>query len=222
MERSLLAIGLTALGCYLLGSLNFAVIISKYILKDDVRTHGSGNAGFTNMMRVFGALPAAATLIGDFAKGAVAVLLGRLIFGWLEVPGYGDFLGAYSVMTGHVFPIFFGFKGGKAIASALGVLLALDPVIFGILVAVFVPIVPLTGYVSLASVSGAAALPVVLALVRRQQGRLDGIEVLLSALLAAGVIYLHRGNIKRLLSGTENKLLRKKILHREDEEDKTR
>lgn len=220
MERALLAILLTAGGCYLLGSLNFAVIISKFILKDDVRGHGSGNAGFSNMMRVHGTLPAVGTLAGDFLKGAAAVLLGRFVFARLGVVGYGDFLGAYCVMIGHVFPLFFGFKGGKAIASALGVLLALDPVVFGILAVVFIPIVPISGYVSLASVSGAAALPVVLGLVRQRQGRFDPVEVLLAVLLAAGVIFLHRGNIKRLLSGTENKLLRKKPPRRGDEEDK--
>ena len=210
MSDAFLAIGLTAVLAYLMGSLNFAVIISKFFLKDDVRNHGSGNAGFSNMMRNFGTGPAVATLVGDFLKGFLAVLLGRYLFARLGVDGYGDFLGAYCVMAGHVFPVFFGFKGGKAIASALGVLVAIDPIVFGILAVIFIPIVPISGYVSLASVLGACGFPVVLGIVRYFEGRFDPTEIALGAVLGGIVIFLHRANIKRLLSGTENKLVRKK------------
>lgn len=209
MLDSVLAYLLTAVLSYLLGSLNFAVIISKYILKDDVRSHGSGNAGFSNMMRSFGALPAVATLVGDIVKGAAAVVLGRYIIG-LEGGKYGDFVGAYSVMAGHVFPIFFGFKGGKAIASALGVLFALNIKVFLAIAVIFVPIVPITGYVSLASVSGAFCFPIILYIVRRLEGKVDIAEIALAAILGGIIIYLHRSNIQRLMTGTENKLIKKK------------
>ena len=122
---------LTALCGYLLGSISFAVIVSKTMFGQDVRDYGSGNAGMTNILRVYGKKPAAFTLIGDFLKGAVAVLLGRMIFGWLGVVGSdGAHLAGLCALLGHLYPLYFGFRGGKGILTAVGIIAVIDPLVF--------------------------------------------------------------------------------------------
>ena len=181
---------------YLLGSLNFAIIISRIFFRDDIRKYGSGNAGMTNMLRTYGKLPAAATLLLDMSKGLIAVVLGRLIF-W-EI---GAAVASLFVVLGHMFPCFYKFKGGKGVATTAMVALATNWFVFLLLLAVFVIIVSGTKYVSLGSVIGVALYPVFLARFYN-----TGWNVLAAFIIAAFVIFMHRSNIKRIWSGTESKI----------------
>lgn len=168
----LLAAGLAALAAYLMGSINFAVLVSRIYAKDDVRRHGSGNAGMTNMLRTYGAGPAFFTGVGDFSKGALAVLVGRMIFQQLGVTAMdGGFVGAAFVLLGHLYPIFFHFKGGKGVLTSCGVILLLNPIVFCILIGLYVPLAFITRIVSLASILGAITFPFATYFVLRFQGR---------------------------------------------------
>ena len=113
----ILAMVLMAVTSYLIGCANFAIIVSKLLYHKDIRDYGSGNAGMTNIARTFGKFPAVLVTIGDFAKGAIALLLGHLlamtIGGFTEFPFYGEYIVAFFVMMGHCFPVFYGFRGGK-------------------------------------------------------------------------------------------------------------
>ena len=128
---------------YLLGSFNTAIVICKLMDKGDVRAHGSGNAGMTNMLRTYGKVPAALTLLGDFFKGAIAIWLGRYLYSLLvaDVTDYQLLCVSYAIaiaaLLGHTFPVFFGFKGGKGILVTAGVILALNPMVLVILIAIF-------------------------------------------------------------------------------------
>jgi glycerol-3-phosphate acyltransferase PlsY len=180
---------------YLLGSLNFAIIISKIFSRDDIRKYGSGNAGMTNMLRTYGKLPAAATLILDMSKGAVSVLLGSLIFADI-----GSAIAGLFVVLGHMFPCFYKFKGGKGVATTAMVVLATNPIVFAILILLFLIIVIGTKFVSLGSVMCVMIYPYLLS-------RFEvGPNVLSGIIIAALVIFMHRSNIKRLMSGTESKI----------------
>jgi glycerol-3-phosphate acyltransferase PlsY len=190
---------------YLAGSLNFGVIISR-LRGDDVRRYGSGNAGSTNMLRVYGKSAAALTYLGDMAKGAFAVWIGRLIFAWAGAGPYGGYVGAYAALLGHIFPLYFGFKGGKGVATALGILFMSDPVTFLIVVLIFVPIVPISGYVSLAAVLGAFGYPLVTAVRQHAAGGVDLMEIGLICVISALLLWMHRSNVRRLLNGTENSI----------------
>lgn len=201
-------LAMIALFGYLLGSLNFSIILSR-LRGDDVRSHGSGNAGMTNMLRTYGKLPAAMTFIGDFLKGTLAVVLGRMVAG-AALAVYGGLFGALGALLGHMFPLYFGFKGGKGVATGLGLLAALDPASFLIVAVIFIPIAPITGYVSLASVLGAGSFAFVLLGRRWLQGAVDPVEMAMAFLLGAIIVFNHRKNIKRLLNGTERKFSRKK------------
>ncbi len=206
---------------YLLGSFNFGLIISKKKYHDDIRMHGSGNAGTTNMLRTYGPGAAVLTLIGDMAKAALAVGLGYLIFNyqadiyneagkWVGV--YGDKTGAaiagLFVMLGHMFPCFYHFKGGKGVATTGMVILMLNPLVFLILLAIFIIIVVFTRYVSLASVMGVCLCPIILSAFEQSQGSYTASG--LAVIMAVFVVYMHRENIKRIKDGKESKISFKK------------
>lgn len=205
MNAYWLPLVLTAMSSYLLGSVNSAVIVSRALERDDIRTHGSGNAGMTNMYRVFGKRAALLTTFGDLLKAIVAVLIARGIFGWFDAslafdPGYPAGL---FVLLGHIFPIYFGFRGGKGVMPAVGIVLMVNPAAFGIMVAIALPLFLATRTMSLVSVVSAAALPIVtliLGLLRKTSPLAATLFTLAYAIL---VIISHRSNIKRLLSGTE-------------------
>ena len=196
---------LAALAAYLLGSLNFGVIISRLRYGDDIRRHGSGNAGATNALRTYGKLAAVLVLAGDFLKGTFAVLLGSMIAGQL----LGGWVASLLVILGHMFPAFFGFRGGKGVATAAGAILLLNPYSLAGLLAVFVVVTAATRYVSLASVLAAASFPLfTLAYGLRVGMTASGAAITTAFALMEGglVIWKHRGNIRRLLDGTENRL----------------
>ena len=152
---------------YLLGSLNFGIILSRKFQKEDVRTHGSGNAGSTNMLRNYGKLPAVATILGDMAKVAVAILLVRLLVGnelyAQQTIFIKSFAGLFCVL-GHIFPCFFRFKGGKGVATCGGMVFMIDWRIALILLAVFFVAVLITKWVSLGSILMAILYPVLMGL----------------------------------------------------------
>lgn len=203
---------LTAATAYLLGSISFAVIVSRALTHQDVRNFGSGNAGLTNVVRNFGKLPGILTLLGDFSKGVAAVLAGRLVFGHLAHldPQYGACVAGLFVILGHIFPVFFKFKGGKGVLTTAGIALMIDPRVFALAIALFLIIFFFTRIVSVASIIAAAAYPVITFTVNAFSGRSAVVDTALTACIAAILIFMHRANIKRLLNGTEPKFEQKK------------
>lgn len=196
---------------YLIGSVNFSVIISKRVAGFDVREKGSGNAGTTNMLRSVGKGAAAITLICDILKGVVAIgiamLLGSII------PNVDKVLlvqiAGIFVIIGHTFPVFFKFKGGKGIATSLGILLMINWQI-GLICLVFaLVLMALTRMVSLGSVAAAILYPV-LTLFITEHYLVPGSYLIFSIIVAVIVLFNHRSNIKRILTGTENKISFKK------------
>ena len=190
---------------YLLGSINFAVIISSKSYKDDVREHGSGNAGMTNMLRTYGKKAAALTLGGDALKAIVAALVGYFMMGLL-----GAYIAGFFCILGHIFPIFFKFKGGKGVVTAAASILMCNPVVFVILVALFVSIVAVSRFISLGSVMCALLYPVILNGFDIVVLGHPNLYMIFPVLIAILITVKHKDNIKRLLEGKENKLEFKK------------
>lgn len=192
---------------YLIGSVNFSVILSRKMAGFDVREKGSGNAGTTNMLRSVGKKAAAITLICDILKGVVAILIAMLI--GKIVQGSNSALlvqiAGIAVILGHTFPIFFKFKGGKGVATSLGVLIMSNWQI-GLICLVFALILmALTQMVSVGSIAAAILYPV-LTLFIPQNYIVPGNYLIYSIILAILVVFNHRENVKRLLSGTENRI----------------
>ena len=198
---------------YLIGSINFSVLISKKMAGFDVREKGSGNAGTTNMLRSVGKKAAAITLICDILKGVISIVI-AIIVGNIAKNLDRELLlqiAGIAVVLGHTFPIFFGFKGGKGVATSLGVLLISNWQI-GLICLVFaVVLMVLTRMVSLGSCAAAVLFPVLTLFINQHytvltDGKSGRVYFVYSVILAIIVLYNHRSNIKRILSGTENKL----------------
>lgn len=188
---------------YLLGAIPTSHLVSRVFARIDLREHGSGNLGATNLYRVLGWKYAIPVALFDIAKGAIPVVV--------FAPQVSDselFALACGVaaIVGHVFSVFVRFKGGKGVATAAGVMLGLTPLALGVAAIVWAVVVLLTGYVSLGSIAAAVVLPFAVYLLENPQTP----ELLwIDALVAAGVILLHRRNIQRLLKGTENRFGRR-------------
>ena len=202
-----------AIIAYLIGSINFSVIISKKMAGFDVREKGSGNAGTTNMLRSVGKKGAAITLICDILKGVVAILIAMFI-GWafkVENQSLLVQIAGIAVVIGHTFPIFFGFKGGKGVATSLGILIMTNWQI-GLICLVFgIVLIALTRMVSLGSCTAAVLFPVLTLFISENYIVSQGSGYFVySVILAIIVLFNHRSNIKRILSGTENKINFKK------------
>ena len=210
----ILSIILAAICAYLLGSINFAIIVSRLFAHKDIRDFGSGNAGLTNVLRTFGKGPAAIVLLGDFLKGVLAVVIGNLLFRYLGgVEGFmlGGYIAAFFAVLGHIYPVFHGFKGGKGILITAGVMLVLDPWVLCVILGVFILVVLLTRYVSLGSVCAAISYPFATLAVELIMDRPTAwVDAGLALLIAGIVIFMHRSNIKRLVNHTESKLGQKK------------
>ena len=190
---------------YLLGSLNFGVIISKLRYRDDVRTHGSGNAGMTNMLRTYGKSAAVITLLGDLLKAIVSAVLGLVL-----MPGDGfAYIAGIACMVGHAFPIYFNFKGGKGVVVALGTMLVLNPQVCAACLLIWILIVSFTKYVSLSSMTAAAIFPLI-NFFWPFWFEPHPVQTISSVVMAAFIVWLHRENIVRLAKGTENKIGSKK------------
>ncbi len=179
----------------------------------DIRTFGSGNAGMTNVLRTFGKGAAALTIVGDIGKGILAVLLAKWAFGAFTAadPIYGAYIAAFCAVLGHVYPVYFGFKGGKAVSVATGTIIAIKPVLILPLLAVFFIVFLCSKMVSLASICCAAAYPAVTFLYFHfVAGRDVVLTTCCAAVIGGLVIWLHRSNIQRIKNGTEYKFGRKK------------
>ena len=198
---------------YLIGSISFSVIFSKKMAGFDVREKGSGNAGATNMLRSVGKKAAVLTLLCDALKGVVAIIF-AIIVGAIAKESDKALLvqlAGILVVVGHTYPVFFGFKGGKGVATALGVLLITNWKI-GLICLVFaLVIMALTRIVSAGSVVAAVLFPVLVLFMHTNYTISEGSSYFVySIILAVIVLFNHRSNIKRILSGTENKLSFKK------------
>ena len=184
--------------CYLLGSVSFAVVVSRALRLADPRTYGSGNPGATNVLRSGSRLAAALTLMGDAGKGALAVWLGRLAGAGGELVPIACGAAAFA---GHVFPVFLRFQGGKGVATFLGVLLAFEPWLGLACCCVWLIIALASRYSSLASLIAAVAAPVLSAVV-------DGVgpSLAILAAISALLVWRHRSNIAKLRAGTEGRI----------------
>ena len=202
---------------YLIGSVNFSVILSKKIAGFDVREKGSGNAGSTNMLRSVGKGAAALTLICDILKGVVAIGIAILLGNMVQDSNKELLLQIAGIMVivGHTYPVFFGFKGGKGVATSLGVLLLSNWQI-GLICLVFALVMmALTRMVSLGSCTAAVLFPVLTLFINQHytvltEGKNGNVYFIYSVILAAIVLFNHRENIKRIYEGTENRLSLKK------------
>lgn len=202
---------LIAIIAYAIGSINFSVLISRKMAGFDVREKGSGNAGTTNVLRTVGKKAAALTLLCDILKGIVSIVIAIIIgkFAKEVSPAILVEIAAFFVALGHTFPIFFEFRGGKGVATSLGVILLVNWKI-GLICLVFgIALIAITRMVSLGSISAAVLFAVLTLFIR--DGYVAGIEfefsfVVFGIVLAALVIFNHRSNLKRIISGTENKL----------------
>lgn len=189
---------------YLCGCFNGAVIVSKYILRDDVRGHGSGNAGLTNFFRTFGGPLTLLVLALDVVKAIIAVLIGGTLASGLrdgELVIYGKYWAALFCLLGHMFPCMFGFRGGKGILSGGTVLWMVDWRIGLVCWGLFLLLTVLTRYVSLGSCAAGAAFPFAAWFFQR-----DAVLTALAAVIGGLILFQHRGNLGRLFAGTENKL----------------
>lgn len=212
--RLILALVLSGVVAYLIGSVNFAIIVTRIFAHEDIRKYGSGNAGMTNVLRTLGKGPAALVTIGDFCKGVLAVLISYLLLrtvGGTEPPFYTNYVVAVMVLLGHCFPVFYGFRGGKGILVSAGVILVLNPLILLALLAIFLVVVIASRIVSLASITVAVAYPI-LTLIFGLVGQDPYLlwDVLVALCVGGAVVWMHRANIRRLIDGTEHKFGQKK------------
>ena len=220
---------LAILIAYLLGSINFAIIFSKIFVHKDVRDYGSHNAGMTNTMRVAGVLPGALTFIFDVLKGVAAAYIGFLVFNHcysltesqMFLPIYGGYLCAVFCMLGHCLPVFFQFKGGKAVATCLGVMIVCNFPAAGIAVFVFALLILSSRMVSLSSIIAVASMLVtvpnyqmsgILPFTLNTNGPIGANFVILifNLIMVFLVVIKHKENIDRMLKGTERKVSFKK------------
>lgn len=217
---------------YLLGSISFSIILTKHFKHDDIRKHGSGNAGATNVLRTVGKKAALLTFVLDFLKCVAAVVLGRMIIGaacqGLGAPGdiaqFGAYAAGLACILGHIFPLFFHFRGGKGVVTTAAMMALVDWRVFLILFAVFIIVFAARKIVSLASIIGTALYPFVTFAVvyfldysgspLSSHGNMDSFYLaavtLVSAIVGAIVVIKHKENIKRLIAGTEKPIIGKK------------
>lgn len=185
---------------YFLGCFNGAVIVSKYILRDDVRNHGSGNAGLTNFYRTFGGPLTLVVILTDVLKAVVAILLGAWAFGTLGMTVLGKYWAALFCLLGHMFPCMFKFKGGKGILSGGTIAIMMDWRIALVVWGGFLILAIVTKYVSLGSVWAGASFPFI-----SWYCYPDPVIVVLAFIIGGLVVWKHRANIRRLIRGNENK-----------------
>ncbi len=210
----------TAAAAYLLGSLNFAIIVTRIWEKTDIRKHGSGNAGATNVLRSQGKVPALFTVIGDLLKSFAAVILGGFLVQMAADSAtqeqrelymlFGRYFAGLICIIGHIYPLYFGFRGGKGVLTTLGMMLILDWKATMICLGVFILVVLLSRMVSLGSCCAAASLPVVTCLfhftVYQHNDRLAALFcTAMTFFIAVILIAKHWANLKRIAAGTESR-----------------
>lgn len=214
----MIALGVVILVSYLIGSIPSSIWVGKAVKGVDIRHHGSGNAGATNTFRLLGWKPGVSVLLIDFFKGfSCAFWISQLAYyigsGPVSIIPYWDIdpflriLCGVTAVVGHMFPIYANFDGGKGMATAAGMLCGIEPVSVGIAAIVFAIVMFSSRYVSLASLIAAFIYPIVLVVLRYVFGKpIDGSVIILGAIVGLAIIVKHRGNIKRLLAGTENQV----------------
>ena len=196
---------LTAVIAYFCGCFNGAVIVSKYILRDDVRSHGSGNAGLTNFFRTFGGPLTFVVILTDVLKAIAAILIGTLLFRQMVadeamVVTLAEYWSGLFCLLGHMFPCMFHFKGGKGILSGGTIAIMIDWRVALVVWGGFLILAILTRYISLGSCWAGASFPFVTWFVYR-----SSVITVLGTIIGLLILYMHRANIHRLLTGTENK-----------------
>ncbi len=206
--KFLLTLAAIALGSYLVGSINCSILISK-VMKKDVRESGSGNAGATNMVRAFGPAIGVLTMLGDFLKTLIPLAITRALFKdesyWQSIVAFSGFF----CSMGHAFPLYFGFRGGKAVTVVGMVFLVVDWRCFLVGITIFILTVALSKFVSLGSILAGFSGPITMFIVSRNTTTRWFVTISLLA-LAVMVLVLHRENVKRLIKGTERKFKFKK------------
>ena len=194
---------------YITGSFPTSIVMTRVIKNIDIREHGSGNAGATNVFRVLGWKYAILVLAFDIFKGWLpTAVYATIIFQKLPVPDQGlvQILCGFAAVIGHIFPIFSGFKGGKGVGSLIGVLLALYPLVFPLCLLIGVAVITTTGYVSLGSISAAIALPIIILILPGLGLISPNLSLVVFSLLVPWlIIFTHRTNINRIRNGTENR-----------------
>ncbi|MBQ2308720.1 MAG: glycerol-3-phosphate 1-O-acyltransferase PlsY [Clostridia bacterium] len=208
----IISVAVVIIAAYLLGSINFAIIISGKKYKQDIRDHGSKNAGMTNMMRTYGKKAAGLTLLGDALKAVAACLVGYVLIGSL-----GAYIAGLFCILGHIFPIFYRFKGGKGVVTTAVAILMCNPIVFAILFLLFVIIVLFTKYISLGSVVCVMLYPLLLDSISRIFTGHPTPYVVFAMITAVVVVVKHWGNIKRLAEGKESKFSFKKSVKAPEE-----
>ena len=189
---------------YLIGSVNSSILVGKILRQKDIRTQGSGNAGATNVLRFMGRRAAASVLICDMLKGIISVLITWWMKSLFNVETFFDpaLIAGIATVVGHLFPIYFKFKGGKGVATSLALGLIIDWRVGLIVLAIAIPIIIFLRMVSLAALMGALSYPILTFLFNR-----DNPEMIVYSIFICVVLYwTHRTNLKRLLTGTENKI----------------
>ncbi|HDL19587.1 MAG TPA: glycerol-3-phosphate 1-O-acyltransferase [Bacteroidetes bacterium] len=198
---------------YLAGSIPTSIIISKFFFGFDIREKGSGNAGGTNAFRIMGWKTGLFVMLIDLSKGVLATyLISQIRIDGLNLPVViVQIIAGISAVTGHIWTVFAGFKGGKGVGTAAGMLLVLYPVSFIICLSIFFLVLLITRYVSVSSMSATVSLPIVLLALHQFFGRPFSFPLFILALIMAVlIVFTHRSNIQRLMNGSENRI--KKIL----------
>ncbi len=186
---------------YFMGTISCAYLISKYIFSKDIRQYGSKNPGTTNMLRTFGTKAGAVTLVGDYLKGTIAVLISSFLAKKLGAdPDLARYISALAVVCGHNWSVFMRFRGGKGVATSYGAMLAISPLMTLASMVFYIIILLVTRYVSIASMLGVCLFPILMLMTDDMSGLWLGI------LLSVSVVYKHRENIRKLLNGRENRL----------------
>ena len=213
MTNAILALGAAIIICYLLGSVSFAVVFSWAFSHKDVRNYGSGNAGMTNVLRSVGVLPGVLTFVCDFLKGAAAVLIGRYIIflfaspAGIIIPEYTAFFCGMACQLGHIFPVFYSFRGGKSVSTSVAVLFMIDWRAGLIAIGTFAVLLLITKIVSASSITGALTAPFSLwFLLKESHPETIALQVALCSVIVAVLVIAHWQNIGRIFKGEEKKL----------------
>ncbi|HHX73170.1 MAG TPA: glycerol-3-phosphate 1-O-acyltransferase PlsY [Clostridiales bacterium] len=222
--QAIFKLPLIALIAYLLGSFNTSIVVSKVALKKDIRDYGSGNAGFTNAVRSMGVKRGMLVMLGDITKCALAVLIGQLIYSGnmsFDAGAAGRLLAGAFVFLGHIYPVYFGFRGGKGVLTYAITMVFFDWRIFIIGMSVFFLIALTTKFISLGSILASMSLPLMVFLFSRTNLTDQDMALgytLVAAFMSGLLVFKHRENIVRLVNGTESKFSFKgKALMEEDE-----
>lgn len=199
---------LSAVLAYFIGSFSFGIIISKLFYKKDIRDFGSHNAGMTNMMRTFGKGPGIAVFLLDVFKGVLAVLLAKMLFSDFSDSLICGYIAALFAIIGHMYPIYFNFKGGKGVATALGVTTFLAWQTLPVIMIPFIATAVLSKMVSLASIISAFILPFATCLIYKlwYPEFSPLVPTVVTAIIGVIIIVFHRSNIKRIINGEENRI----------------